>query len=344
MALGCLLPALQLSACGSKDNAANGGGTAPLVKVEQPRQHEFADIIEAVGTARANEEVTIAATVTERIEQLYFDDGDFVRRGQLIATLAQAQEQAALAAALATEEQARTQLERIQSLSERGFATRAQLDEQIAALARARAQADDARALISDRTIRAPLSGAVSLRTISAGSIVAAGDPIVTVSDLSRIKLDFAVPETALSMLRPGQTIEVRSAAYPGLFFTGRISSINPVIDPATRALMVRAVLPNPGGRLRPGMLLEVTVRSAERAALAVPELAVVGEGGNRFVYVLASDGTVRRTAVRTGLRDSGLIEVSGLKPTDRVVAEGVVKVADGVKVRTSGATGAEGR
>lgn len=323
-----------LAGCGAADGAPRRERQAPLVEVVQPEPRSFAETIDAVGTARANEQVTIAAPVAERIVRLYFDDGDYVRRGQLIAVLDQAQEQAALRSALATEEQAKAQLERIQSLSDRGFATNAQLEVQIATATRARAEADDARARIADRTIRAPLSGAVSLRTISAGSIVSVGDPIATVSDVSRIKVDFSVPETVLSSLRTGQTIDVRSAAFPGSVFNGRISTIDPVIDPSTRALMVRAVLPNPGGRLKPGMLLEVSVRSAERQVLAVPELAVVGEGEGRFVYVVDQGGKARRTPVTTGLRQQGYIEVAGLTPSMRVISRGIIKVEDGAEVR----------
>ncbi|WP_235980020.1 efflux RND transporter periplasmic adaptor subunit [Croceibacterium atlanticum] len=331
------MPALMLSACGSGADAPSGAGPAPLVKVAQPAPHVFVDVIEAVGTARANEQVTIASPVAERVEKLLFDDGDFVRSGQLIATLDQAQEQAALQSAMAQEELARTQLERIQSLFDRGFATQAQLDQQVAQAAQARANADDARARIADRTIRAPLTGAVSLRTISPGTIVSVGDAIATVSDLSRIKLDFSVPETALGSLRAGQPITVTSAAFPGETFTGTVSVIDPVIDPATRALLVRAILPNPGARLKPGMLLEVAVQSARRSALAVPELSIVGEGQDRFVYVVGADGKVKRTNVQTGMRDNGVIEIIGLAPTNRVVTEGVIKVADGIEVQIEG-------
>lgn len=324
---------LAVAACGSGED---GGGErpAPLVKAQAPEMRDFADVVEAVGTARANEQVTIAAPVAERIERLYFDDGAYVRKGQLIAVLAQGQEQAALESARATEAQAQSQLERIEALSERGFATRAQLDAQVATRERARAEAGDAIARIDDRTVRAPLSGAVSLRTISAGTVVSVGDPIATVSDLSRIKLDFAVPETALASLRPGQAIEVRSAAYPGTAFSGTIATIDPVLDPTTRAVMVRAILPNPGARLKPGMLLEVSIRSSQRRAMAVPELAIVGEGEERFVYVVDKEGVARRTRVTTGLRDGGYIEVTGLPAGALVVTEGVIKVSDGAKVR----------
>jgi len=326
-----------LPGCSTSDGGAPPAAAPPTVKVEQASERVFLDVIEAVGTAGANEQVTISSPVTERIDRLYFDDGDFVRSNQLIAMLSQDQEQAALAAALATEEQVKAQLARIQTLSDRGFATRTQLDTQVAALARAQAEADDARARIADRTVRAPLSGAVSLRTISAGSIVSVGDPIATVSDISRIKLDFAVPETELGNLRPGQVIEVSSAAYPGVLFSGRISTIDPLIDPNTRAVSVRAVLPNPGARLKPGMLLQVRIRSAERRVPSIPELAVIGDGRQRFVYIVDSEGKARRQAVTTGARDGGFIEIAGLPAGARVITEGAIKIADGVNVQIAG-------
>ncbi|MBU3078522.1 efflux RND transporter periplasmic adaptor subunit [Sphingomonas sp. XMGL2] len=331
--------ALSLAACSKKE----GGGPKrepPLVDVATPKAHLFVDRIEAVGTARANEQVTLASPVTERIERLNFDDGDFVQRGRVLAVLAQGQEQAALNGARAAEDQANAQLRRIQELAQRGFATNTLLDQQVAAAQRARAEAEDARAQIGDRVIRAPFSGHVSLRTISEGAVVNAGAVIATVSDLSRIKLDFTVPETMLSALRPGQPIVARAAAYPDTPFRGTIASIDPVIDPATRAVMVRAVLPNPGNRLKPGMLLSVGIESASRSGMAVPELAVIGEGANRYVYLVGADNKAVRTKVTTGLRDGGLIEVSGLRPDARVISEGVVKVAEGTRVRLRGSDG----
>ena len=107
---------------------------------------------------------------------------------------------------------------------------------------------------------------------------------------------------------------------------------------PNTRAVTVRARLANPDGRLKPGMLLNVSIETAPRLGLSVPELAVVGEGDSRFVYIVAPDGTAKRTEVRTGLRSAGRIEIlEGLKPGQKVVTEGVVKLSDGMKVRLAG-------
>ncbi len=165
----------------------------------------FVETVDAVGTAGANEQVTLSAPVTERIVRLNFDDGDYVTRGQTIAVLAQGQEHAQLAEAQARERGAQQQLDRISELKQRGFATISNLDEQVATAAQARAQAAQARASIGDRVITAPFSGWASLRNISTGAVVNQGSAIVTISDVSSIKLDFTVPETLLSTIRPAR-------------------------------------------------------------------------------------------------------------------------------------------
>lgn len=326
-----------LASCSGGQDGSRQARPDPLVKVEPVAPQEFVERVEAVGTARANEQVTLAAPVTERIVDLNFGDGGYVRKGQVLAVLARGQQQAQLADAQARAREASAQLERVAELKRRGFATNAALDAQLAAAQSARAQAAVAQATIGDRIVRAPFSGYVSLRNISEGAIVQAGTEIATISDLSRIKLDFTVPETLLSAVREGQSISAKAAAYPDRAFNGRIESIDPVVNPQTRAATVRAILPNGDRKLLPGMLLTVSIVSAARESLAVPELAVVGEGERSFVYVI-ENGVARRVAVRTGLRDGLKVEiVEGLKPGQRIVTEGVVKLSDGQKVRIAG-------
>lgn len=310
---------------------------AALVEARTVTLATFTDRLEAVGTALANEQVVLSAPVTERITSIHFTDGGFVRQGQVIATMAIAQEKAELAAAEAQALQARQQLDRIAALKTRGFATASTLDQQTALANAAIANADQARAAIGDRVIRAPFAGWASLRTVSPGAIVTAGTAIATVSDISRIKLDFTVPETRLSTIREGQTIRAVSAAWPDRPFNGTIATIDPVIDPATRAVRVRAILPNPDQMLKPGMLLTVNVVSRQRDSLAVPELAVVGDGEDRFVFVV-DGGKAKRVKVETGARQGGLVEIlSGVKAGQRIVTDGVVKLSDGMPVRLAG-------
>ncbi|WP_375196092.1 efflux RND transporter periplasmic adaptor subunit [Sphingobium sp.] len=327
--------ALSLSACGGeKEKKARA---AALVSAAPIATESFTDNLDAVGTAFANEQVVLSAPVTERITSLNFSDGGFVSRGQVIATLAVGQEKAEFAAAQAQALAAQQQLERIQALKQRGFATSASLESQVALARSARAAAQQASASIGDRIIRAPFGGWVSLRTVSPGAIVTAGTPIATVSDISRIKLDFTVPETRLSLIHEGQPIKAVSAAWPDRPFSGTITTIDPVIDPATRAVRVRAILPNTDRALKPGMLLTVNVIARQRRSLAVPELAVVGDGEERFLF-LVQDGKAKRVKVDTGVRQNGRVEIlGGVRAGQTVVTDGVVKLTDGVPVRLPG-------
>lgn len=339
MRVSCILlaPVALLAACGGANGDGNRG--APLVKAEAVSTQRFVERIDAVGTAIANEQVTLAAPVTERITSVNFTDGGFVRAGQVIATLAQGQESAQLAEAGGRAREAQQQLARLQALKGRGFATNAAVDAQVALASSARAQAAEARASIGDRVIRAPFAGYVSLRNISSGAVVTAGTEIATISDISQIKLDFAVPETLLSAIATGKPIEAVAAAWPDRVFRGTIQSIDPVINPQTRAVTVRAILPNGDRLIKPGMLMTVVVQSAKRTAPAVPELALVGEGDRSFVYVVGADEKVKRNPVKTGIRQNGRVEiVEGLAPGARIVTEGVVKLSDGMKVSLTGA------
>lgn len=336
-----ILALSTVAGCG-KSNGADQPRDPPLVIAVPVASMRFIDRIDAVGTARAREQVTLSSPVTERIVRINFEDGGYVRAGQVIAELAQGQESAQLTEASVRAREATQQLRRLEELKARGFATNASVDAQLAMAGSARAQAAEASASIGDRIIRAPFSGWASLRTISAGAVVSAGTPIATISDLSEIKLDFPIPETLLTAVSVGQTIEARAAAFADHRFRGRIATIDPVIDPATRSVMVRAILPNPDNRLKPGMLLTVGVESTPRTAFAVPELAVIGEGEGRYVFVVGADGKAKRAPVKTGVRDRGMMEiVEGLKPGQKVISEGVVKVSDGTSVRLAGAANA---
>jgi len=338
--LGAL--ALATAGCGNSEAQTKGGHEAPLVTAAAVQPVRFVDRIQAVGTAVANEQVTLTAPVTERIVRLNFNDGQYVTRGQTIATLATGQEAAQLAEASAVQHEAGQQLNRLQQLRSRGFATVSSVDQQTALVGAARAQASQARASIADRVVRAPFGGWVSLRNISAGAVVTAGTEIATISDISRIKLDFTVPETLLSAIAPGQPIEARAPAYPDTPFRGTIATIDPVLNPETRAVTVRAILPNGDRRLKPGMLLTVGIESAARTRPAVPELAIVGDGDESYVYRI-DNGVAKRVQVRTGLRQGGMVEITqGLNAGTRVVTEGVVKLTDGQRIRLAGQQNAQ--
>jgi membrane fusion protein (multidrug efflux system) len=172
------------------------------------------------------------------------------------------------------------------------------------------------------------------LRRVSLGSIVGPSTVITTLDDTSSIKLDFDVPEVFLSRLQPGLRVTARSAAWPDLVFSGEVIAIDTRLDPVSRTVTVRALLPNREARLRPGMFFTVTVLKDDVEALMIPEQAIVPERSNQYVFVVGPDDVVERRLVRSGRRRPGEVEIlDGLVPGERVVTEGTQKVRPGQQV-----------
>ncbi|HLF11007.1 MAG TPA: efflux RND transporter periplasmic adaptor subunit [Gammaproteobacteria bacterium] len=311
-----------------------GQGQPPLVVAERVARDQLYDTVEALGTAQANESVTISAKVTDTVRRVNFEDGDYVEAGAVLVELTNQEEEALLAEARANLDDAENQLRRLEDLSARGLAAVSELD-----VARSRAAASQARlntvlARLRDRLIQAPFSGLLGFRQVSPGTLMTPNAPITSIDDISTIKLDFTVPETFLGTLTPGSKVVAQSASYPDREFEGVIRTVGSRVDPVTRAVTVRAHVENADRALRPGMLLTVGVIMAERVALVVPEGAVFQVQNRAYVYRL--DGQVaRQQQIEIGDRRFGIVEVlSGLDEGDLIVTEGIVKLRDGVPVR----------
>ncbi len=333
-----VVSALALSACGSKSapGAAPGGqGGKPIAVVTATvAAHPWVDTIEALGTAKANESVTLTAKVTETVDRVAFEDGDFAEAGQVLVDLSGRAEVASLEEARAAFKEAQQQYDRQSGLVQQGTIARSQLDTQVALRDAARARMEAIRARLADRVITAPFAGVLGFRQVSPGTLVTPGTVITTIDDVSTIKLDFSVPETFLAALAHGQEIGATSVASPGREFRGAVSSIDSRVDPVTRAVIVRATILNPDQALRPGMLLSVRLDQRPREALAIPELALVQVGTNSDVFRVKADQTIEQAKVVTGARRRGEVEiVEGLAAGDQIVVEGTVKLRPGAKV-----------
>jgi membrane fusion protein (multidrug efflux system) len=306
--------------------------TAPVKSVSFPQQ------IEALGTARANEAVDITSKTSNTIVRIRFEEGQRVERGTVLVELDAAQMQADLAAAEAALVESKAAYDRSQALAGSAVLSRAQLDQIVAALKANEARVAAAKARLADQVIRAPFTGRTGLRRVSVGSFVNTGTVITTLDDVSVIKLDFAVPETFVALMKPGLPIAATSAAYPGRQFEGRVSSIDSRIDPVSRSVTVRAELPNDDGVLKPGMFLGVKLTREAAPTLMLPESAVVPEQGRAYVFVVEG-GKATRREVQLGRRRIGEVEVlAGVAENDRVIVEGTIKVRDGGQVREAGA------
>lgn len=339
--LATLCAAALLAACGgAKQQPMQGGGPPVAVRTVVLAPGEWQDSVQALGTAKANESVTVTAKVSESVQKVNFDSGDYVEAGQVLVDLTGQVQLAGLEEARAAFKEAEQQLKRGEELAAKNLIPGSQLDTQRATRDAARARMDQVRAQLSDRVITAPFDGVLGLRQVSPGSLVTPGTAIATLDDVSIIKLDFSVPETLMAALASGQAVTALSAAYPGETFEGVLRTIDSRVDPVTRSVMVRAELPNPERKLRPGMLLTVDVRRAPRAALALPELALLQVGRNSFVYRVGADGVIAQAPVKTGARERGRVEIlDGVAAGDRVVVEGTGKLRPGAKVVEAGAT-----
>ncbi len=339
--LGVMIVAVVLKVAFAGDDTASGGpgggqggpggrrGQAVSEAVVTLRP--FSDQINVLGVARGRRSVNITSNSSELITAVLFSDGQRVSAGQALVQLQAREEDASIIQARAQVAQAQREYDRFSDLAERGIAPRVSAEDSETALETAQATLAAAEARRGDRLIRAPFAGTLGLSTVTAGTLISPGAVIATLDDTSVIRVDFPVPERYLGVLRQGLPIVATADAYGQEQFSGRIALIDTRINETTRAVTARAEFPNPGGRIRPGMLMRVGIQQGQRQTPSVPESAIQYEGDGAFVYRIAGGergSTAQRVTVETGAVENGFVEiVSGLNANDRVVGSGLNRI-----------------
>lgn len=314
--------------------AAVTAATGVIVSVAHTTQ--FSDSIEALGTIKANESVALSSSITDTVSRINFDDGDRVAAGKILVEMTNAEEHALLEEARVTAEEARRQYERVLSLEQKGTAAVSLLDQRHREWEAAKARLGAIESRLADRIIKAPFAGIVGLRHVSLGALVEPGDVITTLDDDSRMKLEFGVPSIFLGSLHAGLPVVATTPAFGGRDFRGEVTAIDSRIDPVTRSIVVRAILPNPEGILKPGLLMRVEVSRAVRESITIPEEALIALGDKQFVFVVdeSAGNTVVKREVQLGARRTGEAEiVAGLKVGEKVITQGTTKVKPGDEV-----------
>ncbi|NVK54484.1 MAG: efflux RND transporter periplasmic adaptor subunit [Alteromonadaceae bacterium] len=305
------------------------------VRVFAVQKRLFPVTIDALGTAKANESVTLTAQVTDTVTEVRFDDGDEVTAGQLLVQLNDVEEVARVAQLQVNLEEAKRQLNRIKNLARTSAASEQLLDEQQALVKSLDAQISVANAQLADLQIKAPFSGRLGIRQVSVGSLLRPADVITTLDDISVVKVDFNVAENHLASMAVGQKITAKSVAYPGRDFSGEIVAIDSRVDPVTRSILSRALINNPQAELRPGMLMQVTIEKQVLDTLVVPEEALVPNADKQFVYVVAENNVVSEREVMIGERRPGWVQITdGLSIGERIIVEGTLRVREGSQVK----------
>jgi membrane fusion protein (multidrug efflux system) len=313
------------------------------VRVVQPERRDLVLVSAQPATAEAMHEADLGAKVSGQITELNVDIGSRVKAGDVLARIAVPELIQARNAAAAQVVATRSAYERTAELAERNSITQRALVEAKGRLDTAIAEEAEAEAEMAYATIQAPFDGIVTARAIDPGDMVfqasspkGSGQPLLRVAKLDTIRVKTYVPERDSTWADVGDAAVVAFDALPGTTFAGKVARLSGVLDPGTRTMLVEIDLPNPNGRIRPGFYgrTQITLERREQA-LALPTSAVRDDGGNAYVYVVAPDGTAKRTAVTLGLQDAGFVEIeSGLAGGERVIAGAVTGLSDGAAVR----------
>jgi multidrug efflux system membrane fusion protein len=289
-------------------------------------------------------QVTVTPEIGGRVTAIMFEPGAQVSPGDPLVQLNDAPDRGDLASYQAQARLAGISLQRSQALAQHQFGPQETVDQNQSQLDQAHAMIAKTEAIIAQRLVRAPFKGRLGVRQIDLGQYLTPGAPIVTLSDLKHLYVNFTLPSTQRSEISVGQHVNVTADAFPGRTFDAVISTIEPQIRADSRTIAVQATLPNPDEALLPGMFVNTAVvLPAEPDRVVLPETAVEYTLYGDSVYLIRDDGkdangkpvlTVHRTSVQTGTRWDGKVSVrSGVKPGDRVVAVGQVKLQDGGQV-----------
>lgn len=310
------------------------------------RREEWPATMTVIGTMEAVQGVVVSADLPGTVGRIAFDSGRQVRAGDVLVELDTRQERAQLAALEAQRDLAKINYGRMRQLVEGGVIARAEYDQATAEQRATEARVGEIRATIERKTIRAPFSGVLGIRKVNLGQYLAGGDAVVPLQSLSPIYVDFGVPQQVAGKVRVGSKIRITSESVAGEVFTGRVTAMDSVIDPATRNVQVQAELKNPEGKLKPGMYVQVDVGiGASRQVVTLPASAIsyAPYGDSVFVITDLKDDKgktyrgVRQQFVKVeGSRGDQVAIVSGLNPGDEVVTSGVFKLRNGAAVQVN--------
>jgi membrane fusion protein (multidrug efflux system) len=307
------------------------------------REEQWQDGLTAIGSVVAVQGVTLTPDIPGVVREIAFESGARVAAGDLLVRLDTSSEEAQLRAIEAQAELAALNLTRITSLRKDNMIAQTELDAAEANLKGARANADAIRAVIAKKTIRAPFAGELGIRQVNLGEYLDGGKPIVSLQALEPVYVNFSLPQQQLAQLKAGMTVVVTADTLPNDRREGRLTAIDPDLDPVTRSVGVQATFANPDRRLRPGMFVRVEVLLPDKqTVLAIPATALLSAPYGDSVYLIESrpgrDGTpglvVRQQFVRTSRARGDFLAVeSGVKAGERIVSSGVFKLRNNLPV-----------
>ena len=328
---------------------AMGSSFAPppdAVTTVVAKSETWPSTLDVIGTTAAIQGVTVSADLPGTVARINFESGQSVHQGDVLVELDTREERAQLAAAESDRDLAKINYDRDQQLVKEGVVARMQSDNSSAQQKSTDAKVGEIKATIQRKTIRAPFSGVLGIRQINLGQYLAAGAAIVSLQALNPIYVNFGVPQQQSSLVKTGRLLQLTSDDVPGAEFQGRVTAIDSVVNEATRNLQVQATLPNPGGKLRPGMFVQVQLGlGASQNVIPLPASAInyAPYGDSVFVVTDLKDPKgksyrgVRQQFVKVqGSRGDQVGVISGVNPGEEIVSSGVFKLRNGAAVQVN--------
>ncbi|MBX3745763.1 MAG: efflux RND transporter periplasmic adaptor subunit [Verrucomicrobiae bacterium] len=324
---------------GCKPGAEAGGGGAPTIQVVAVTavRQSVEETLAVVGSLVANEQVEVRSESDGFVESILFREGEDVKEGALLVTLDETRLQAALEESEAALQLSQQTYDRSRELLGARLISNQEFDQAASRLAADEAAVAGRRRAVEEARIRAPFAGVVGARQVSPGQLVTRATTLTWLVDLDTVKVEFNVPERYVGRVRVGQSVEIRVAAWRDRQFRGEVFFVAPFVEPVTRTMLVKAEVPNEERLLKPGMFanLNLTLEVREQAVV-IPEAALsqILDGDRATVMVVGAEDTVSVRPVRVGLRLPARVEIlEGLEAGERVVVEGLQKVAPGMRV-----------
>ena len=337
-ALGGALAAAALGACGGEEGHPGGGPPEPVVELVTVKPEVLRNLVDIPGQLASEYTAKVRPELEGILDSIHFAEGDSVVKGQPLFSLRDEQQRAELSQAEASLALAEATYKRTATLKREDVSSVAQLERAQAELAVARARVEVSRVGLARMQVRAPFDGLMGALWVSPGDRVTR-DTVLTQADaITRLQLLFYLPEQAVSVVNPGIPVKIKVAPYPDERFAGEVYFVSPTLEAEGRRILVKAWIPNPDRRLRPGLFAEIEAEVARRDdALLVPDSALVYDLEGTFVWKVDAESRAHRVPIEAGLRQDGRVEIAkGLLAGDVVVAAGIHKVKDGQRVRAA--------
>ena len=305
---------------------------------------EWDRAVNAVGSLRADQGVTVSSEGQGTVKRIAFESGARVQAGDVLVELDSEVERAQLAAAQAKAALADVNIARARDLQERNVISKSEFDAVDAANKQSLADVKSLQATLEKKSMRAPFTGRVGIRTVNLGQFLDRGNPIVTLQALDPIHVDFWLPQQRVPEIKVGYTVRLAIDARPGVVFEGKVAAISPEIDATSRTVRVEATLANADEQLSPGMFVNVSVVAPEKTGVvAIPAMAIYYQpyGDTVFVAKESKDAKSGQTVkiaeqrfVKVGESHGDFVNIlSGVKPGEEVVTTGAFKLSNGRKL-----------